>query len=144
MRCVLQRVREGKVFVGGETVGEIGKGLLVLCGFSAGDTDEKIDWMANRIAHTRIFPDANGKLNESLLDVGGQALVVSNFTLYADCAHGTRPDFSAAAKSGISRPMYDRFVKKLSELVPVSTGRFGEHMELSLYSDGPITVIVEK
>ena len=144
MRCVIQRMREGKVFVNNETVGAIKHGFLVLCGFKADDTKEKIDWMAYRVAHLRIFPDENYKLNKSLLDIGGEALVVSNFTLYADCAHGTRPNFDQAAKGEISQPMYDYFVQKLSEYVHVETGRFGEHMELSLYSDGPITVVIDK
>ena len=144
MRCVVQRMREGKVFVDGETVGEIGHGLLVLCSFLETDTKETIDWVANRISKLRIFPDDNGKLNLSVRDIGGEVLCVSNFTLYANCAHGTRPDFSKAAKGEISEPMYNYFVEKLSEFVPTSTGRFGKHMELDLYSDGPITVIVEK
>lgn len=107
MRCVIQRIRDGKVYVNGETVGQCSKGILILCGFTDGDTEEKIAWVANRITHMRIFPDENGKLNKSLLDIGGGALAVSNFTLYADCNHGTRPDFSRAAKGEISKPMYD-------------------------------------
>lgn len=144
MRCVVQRMREGKVYVDGETVGQINGGLLVLCGFLNEDTNETIDWVAKRIAHLRIFPDENGKLNRSVIDVGGEILCVSNFTLYANCAHGYRPDFSRAGKGEISEPMYRYFVDKLREYVPVSTGKFGKHMELDLYSDGPITVIVEK
>lgn len=144
MRCVIQRIRDGKVYVNGETVGQCSKGILILCGFTDGDTEEKIAWVANRITHMRIFPDENGKLNKSLLDIGGGALAVSNFTLYADCNHGTRPDFSRAAKGEISKPMYDYFIKKLSEQIHVETGRFGEHMELGIYSDGPITVVLDK
>ena len=144
MRCVIQRIREGKVYVDGEVVGKAEHGFLVLCGFTNEDTDDKIDWMAGRIAKLRIFPDENGKLNKSLLDVDGQALVVSNFTLYADCSHGTRPDFSKAAKGEVSRPMYERFVRELGRYVHVETGRFGEHMELDIYSDGPITVVFDK
>lgn len=144
MRCVIQRIRDGKVFVDGETVGKSGHGLLILCGFTNEDTEEKIAWCASRIAKLRIFPDENGKLNKSLIDIGGEALVVSNFTLYADCNHGTRPDFSRAAKGSVSKPMYEYFVQKLSEYVHVETGKFGEHMELDLYSDGPITVVMEK
>ncbi len=144
MRCVVQRIREAEVYVDGKTVGKSGKGLLVLCGFTDTDTQETIDWVANRIVLSRIFPDENGKLNKSLLDVGGTILCISNFTLYADCKHGTRPDFSHAAKGEISKPMYDRFLAKLNEKVHTESGIFGEHMELSIYSDGPITVIVEK
>lgn len=144
MRCVIQRIAKGKVFVDNEVVGEVGKGLLVLCGFLATDTKETIDWVANRVANLRIFPDENYKLNKSLLTIGGEALVVSNFTLYGDCNNGYRPSFSLSAPRNISEPLYDYFVKKLKEKVPVQTGRFGEHMEMELYSDGPITVVVEK
>ena len=144
MRTVVQRVKEATVFVEDEAVGHTDKGFLVLCGFTATDTAETVDWMANRIVKSRIFPDENGKLNLSLADVGGSILCVSNFTLYADCKHGTRPDFSQAAGAAISRPLYDLFLKKLSEKVHTESGRFGEHMELSVFSDGPITVVIEK
>jgi D-tyrosyl-tRNA(Tyr) deacylase len=144
MRCVVQRIKNGKVFVENEVVGETGHGLLVLCGFLETDTHEVIDWVANKVANLRIFPDENGKLNLSLLNVGGEALIVSNFTLYGDCKNGYRPNFSLSAKREISQPLYDYFVEKMKEKVPSATGRFGEHMEMELYSDGPITVIVEK
>lgn len=144
MRCVLQRVRSAVVTVDGKTVGEIGRGLLVLCGFCEGDDDEKIEWIAKRISKLRIFTDENDKLNYSLIDVKGSALIVSNFTLYGDCLHGNRPDFGKAAKGEISRPMYEYFVSKMAEFVPVQTGRFGDHMELKLDIDGPITAVIEK
>ena len=144
MRAVVQRVREATVFVDGEAVGHTDKGLLVLCGFTAEDDEKTVEWVANRIVRSRIFPDENGKLNKSLSDVGGGILCVSNFTLYADCKHGTRPDFSRAAGAEISKPLYETFLQKLSALVPTESGRFGKHMELSVYSDGPITVIFEK
>lgn len=144
MKCVVQRIRDGKVFVDGKVTGKAGHGLLVLCGFTEGDTEEKADFMAARICKMRIFPDENGKLNRSVLDENGEVLIVSNFTLYADCAHGTRPDFSRAAKRDVSFPLYQRFVKSMSEIVHTETGIFGEHMELDIYSDGPITVVFEK
>lgn len=144
MRAVVQRVKEATVYVDGEAVGHTDKGFLVLCGFTATDTEQTVEWVANRIVKSRIFPDENGKLNLSLTDVGGGILCVSNFTLYADCKHGTRPDFSQAAGGEISRPLYELFLKKLSAMVPTESGRFGQHMELSVFSDGPITVIVEK
>lgn len=144
MRCVIQRIRDGKVFVNGEVVGKAHHGLLILCGFTQEDTLERISSAAQRIAKLRIFPDENGKLNKSLIDENGEALVVSNFTLYADCNHGTRPDFSKAAKSEISKPMYDFFVQEMKKYVHTETGIFGEHMELDIYSDGPITVIYDK
>lgn len=144
MRCVIQRIRDGKVYVNGEVVGKANRGFLILCGFTEGDDREKIAAAAQRIAKMRIFPDENGKLNRSLLDENGEALVVSNFTLYADCNHGTRPDFSKAAKGEISKPLYDLFVAEMKKYVHTETGVFGEHMELDIYSDGPITVIYDK
>jgi len=144
MRCVIQRISKGKVFVNNEVVGEIDKGLLVLCAFLATDTQKTIDWMTNKVANLRIFADENNKLNKSLLDVKGKALVVSNFSLYGDCANGSRPNFAQSAPKEISEPLYNSFVQKLKEKVPVATGRFGKKMELELYSDGPITVVVEK
>ena len=144
MRCVIQRIRDGKVYVNGETAGKAGHGLLILCGFTEGDTAVTADYMASRIVKMRIFPDENGKLNKSLLDERGDALIVSNFTLYADCAHGTRPDFSKAAKREVSLPVYNRFVESMSAFVHTETGVFGEHMELEIYSDGPITVVFDK
>ncbi len=144
MRAVVQRVREATVYVDGEAVGHTDKGFLVLCGFTQTDTEKEVEWVANRIVKSRIFPDENGKLNLSLTDVGGSILCVSNFTLYADCKHGTRPDFSQAAGGEISKPLYETFLKMLSEKVHTESGRFGKHMELSVYSDGPITVIIEK
>ena len=98
MRCVVQRIREGKVYVDGKVVGSANHGLLVLCGFTDGDTPEKARFMAERLSKMRIFPDENGKLNRSVVDEKGEVLIVSNFTLYADCSHGTRPDFSKAMK----------------------------------------------
>ncbi len=144
MRCVVQRVRSASVTVDKKVVGCIKEGLLVLCGFLETDTKQNIDWVANKIAHLRIFNDSNDKLNLSVTDVKGEVLIVSNFTLYGDCSNGHRPNFSLAAKGEISRPLYQYFVEKLSEFVPVQTGRFGEHMELTLDFNGPITVIVER
>lgn len=144
MRCVIQRVRSASVTVDGEVVGKVGRGLLVLCGFTEGDTDEKIAWVAGRIAKLRIFCDENDRLNLSCIDVGGGILCVSNFTLYGDCLHGNRPDFGKAAKGAISRPMYEKFVSELKKYVPTEMGRFGEHMELQLDIDGPITCVIEK
>ena len=144
MRCVIQRVRSAEVTVNCEVVGKINRGLLVLCGFTDGDDEQKIRWVAGRIAKLRIFNDDEDKLNRSCIDVGGSILAVSNFTLYGDCLHGNRPDFGKAAKGEISRPMYDIFVEELKKYVPVETGRFGEHMELKLDIDGPITAVIEK
>ena len=144
MKVVIQRVREATVFVDGEAVGRCGRGFLVLCGFTQTDTPDAVKWMASRITKCRIFPDENGKLNKSILDTKGEILCVSNFTLYADCLHGTRPDFSHAAGREISLPLYELFLKELSSYVHTESGHFGEHMELSVYSDGPITVTIER
>lgn len=144
MKCVIQRVRSAEVTVNSEVVGKINRGLLVLCGFTDGDDEQKIRWVAGRVAKLRIFNDDEDKLNRSCIDVGGSVLAVSNFTLYGDCLHGNRPDFGKAAKGEISRPMYEIFVEELKKYVPVETGRFGEHMELKLDIDGPITAVIEK
>lgn len=144
MRCVVQRVRSAKVTVNEEVVGSIKEGLLVLCGFLADDTLAKIDWVANRISNLRIFNDADDKLNLSVKQVSGEVLIISNFTLYGDCNNGCRPNFALAAKGEISQPLYDYFVKKMTELVPVQTGKFGEHMELMLDFNGPITVVIDR
>lgn len=144
MRCVVQRVRSASVTVDEKVVGSIKQGLLVLCGFLEDDTTQKIDWVANRIANLRIFNDENDKLNLSVKSVGGEVLIISNFTLYGDCTNGCRPNFSRAAKGEISQPLYDYFVKKVAEQVPVQTGKFGEHMELLLDFNGPITVVIDR
>lgn len=144
MRCVVQRVRSASVTVNEKVVGSIGQGLLVLCGFLESDTPQKIDWVANRIANLRIFNDQNDKLNLSVKDVEGEVLIISNFTLYGDCTNGCRPNFSLAAKGEISEPLYNYFVKKVSEQVSVQTGKFGEHMELMLDFNGPITVVIDR
>lgn len=144
MRIVVQRADSAEVSVDGETVGKIGKGILVLCGFADDDDDKKIEWLAGRVAKLRIFPDKNGKLNLSCADIGGSALVISNFTLYGDCLHGTRPDFGRAASGEASEPMYNKFVSALSARLPVQTGKFGRHMETRVDFNGPVTVIIEK
>ncbi len=144
MRCVVQRVRSASVTVEEKVVGSIKEGLLVLCGFLEDDTKQKIDWVANKIANLRIFNDENDKLNLSVKDVGGEVLIVSNFTLYGDCGNGHRPNFSLAAKGEISQPLYEYFVEKTTQLIPVQTGMFGEHMEMKMDFNGPITVIIDR
>ena len=144
MRCIIQRVNRASIVINGKSGGQIGKGLLVLCAFSDGDDEKTVDYCVEKIANLRIFEDENGKLNRSVVDEKGEVLIVSNFTLYADCSHGTRPDFSKAMKRTEAKPIYDEFVKKMSEILPVGTGMYGEHMELSIYSDGPITVVFDK
>ena len=147
MRVVLQRVSSARVRVAGETVGEVGKGFLVLAGFASGDTDEALAWMADKILQLRVFADAEDKMNLALADVGGGVLVVSQFTLYGDASKGRRPSFIGAAPPDQARALYDRFVALLREragAVPVATGRFGAMMDVELVNDGPVTLWLEK
>ncbi|MEM9251638.1 MAG: D-aminoacyl-tRNA deacylase [Planctomycetota bacterium] len=142
MRALLQRVSHASVSVDGETVGEIGEGLLILLGVGEGDTDAELDTLANKIVHLRLFRDERGRFDRSLLDTGGGALVVSQFTLYADCRKGRRPSFTGAARPEVASPMCDRFAERLRELgvSRVETGVFGASMQVSLLNDGPVTV----
>ena len=144
MRAVVQRVTRGSVTVGEETVGTIGPGLLVLLGVANGDTPREADWLAAKIAHLRIFEDQDGKLNRSLLESGGELLVVSQFTLYGDCRKGRRPSFVQAAPPEKGEMLYERFVEQVRNLgIAVATGRFRHLMDVHLINHGPVTLIVE-
>ena len=144
MRAVVQRVASASVTVGGELRAECGRGLLVLLGIAEGDGDEHADRLARKVAHLRVFEDANGRLELSLLDVHGEALAVSQFTLIADTRKGSRPSFTAAARPELAKALYERFCGALrAEGVPVQTGVFGARMGVSLVNDGPVTVILE-
>ncbi len=144
MRAVIQRVTESAVSVGGREVGRIGRGLLVLLGVHRQDTMGAAEELAHKIAHLRIFEDAGNKMNRSLLDTGGQMLVVSQFTLYADSRKGRRPSFGEAAAPAAARQLYDRFTERVrQEGIAVETGRFGEMMAVHLINDGPVTLIVD-
>ena len=146
MRAVVQRVREARVEVDGETVGAIDRGLCVLLGIAATDAAAAAVRLAGRVARLRIFENEEGKFDRSLVDVGGQALVVSQFTLIADSKRqrGTRPDFSRAAPKERAEPLYQRFCDELRSLgVPVETGVFGARMAVQLVNDGPVTIILE-
>ncbi|WP_124727962.1 D-aminoacyl-tRNA deacylase [Staphylospora marina] len=144
MRIVLQRVKEAKVTVDGQVTGAIGKGHLLLVGFTHGDTEEDLRYLAEKTVHLRVFEDDHGKMNRSLLDVGGAILSVSQFTLYGDCRKGRRPNFMEAARPEEALRLYDRFNDMLREYgVRVETGRFGAMMEVSLINDGPVTLILE-
>jgi D-tyrosyl-tRNA(Tyr) deacylase len=144
MRAVVQRVKNSSVNVGGDVVGKIGRGLLVLLGVANGDTTEDADFMANKIAHLRIFEDENQKMNRSLHDVGGEMLVVSQFTLLGDCRKGRRPSFINAAGPEQATKLYEYFVKKTREQgITVQTGQFRAMMEVELINDGPVTLILE-
>jgi len=145
MRALLQRVRHAKVSVDGRLVAEIGSGLVILLGIGREDREEQARFLAEKVAALRIFEDSSGKFNRSLLDVGGSALVVSQFTLYGDAGKGRRPSFSAAAPPEIAAPLVDRFAALLaSQGVPTRTGVFGAHMLVELENDGPVTIWLEK
>jgi D-tyrosyl-tRNA(Tyr) deacylase len=144
VRAVVQRVTEGSVSIDGEVVGSIGTGLVVLLGVKPGDDERAIDFLAEKTANLRIFPDDAGKMNRSLLDVGGEALVVSQFTLYGDCRKGRRPSFIDAAPPEIAEPLYEQFVFRLRRCgLKVETGRFAAEMKVSLVNDGPVTLIID-
>lgn len=144
MRAVLQRVTRSKVVVDGEIVGSIGKGLNVLLGISKDDTMEDIPYLKDKIINLRIFEDEEGKMNRSLLDVGGEIFLISQFTLYGDCRKGRRPNFMDALGGDEAKKIYDEFVKSLKETgIKVETGIFGAHMEVTIDNDGPVTLIVE-
>jgi D-tyrosyl-tRNA(Tyr) deacylase len=145
MRVVLQRVSRAAVRVDGRVVGEIGRGLLLLAGFTAGDTDATVEWMAEKIAGLRMFPDDDGKMNRSLDDIGGAVLVVSQFTLYGDARKGRRPSFVDAAPPAVAEPLYGHFADALAARgIPVARGVFGAVMAVELVNDGPVTLLVER
>jgi len=142
MRALLQRVTHASVVVDGETIGSIDDGLLVLLGVGEHDTDSDLELLANKLVHLRVFRDEQGRFDKSLLDIAGGALVVSQFTLYADCRKGRRPSFTGAARPEVASPRCDRFADRLRELgVPrVETGRFAADMKVSLCNHGPVTI----
>jgi D-aminoacyl-tRNA deacylase len=146
LRAVVQRVAKARVTVAGEPAGEIGRGLVVLLGVARDDTEADPERLAGKVARLRIFEDEAGKFDRSLLDVGGEALVVSQFTLIADSKRqrGTRPDFSKAARPEVAEPLYERFCEALREAgVPAQTGIFGARMQLELVNDGPVTIVLD-
>ena len=144
MRFVVQRVKNASVYVGGETAGKVGKGFLVLIGVSDSDTEQTADKMVRKMTGLRIFEDENGKTNLSLADVGGGLLLVSQFTLYADCKKGYRPSFTAAGSPDKAEALYEYVVRECKKSVPeVQTGIFGAEMEVSLINDGPFTIILD-
>jgi D-tyrosyl-tRNA(Tyr) deacylase len=144
MKALVQRVSYARVGVGGETVGEIGRGLLILLGIGTADTEREAAFVADKCANLRIFEDEAGKMNLSLLDIGGEALVISQFTLYGDASHGRRPSFSDAAPPEQAEPLYRKFVELLKTTgITVATGRFRAEMAVELCNDGPVTIMVE-
>ncbi len=145
MRAVLQRVSEASVEVGGRIVGEIRAGFLVLLGIERDDGPDDVAWLVGKILPIRVFEDEEGKMNRSLLDIGGDSLVVSQFTLHARTRKGTRPSFDRAARPEVAVPLYGRFVEALAEGLgrPVPTGEFGAMMKVSLVNDGPVTILLD-
>ncbi|MBO8155967.1 MAG: D-tyrosyl-tRNA(Tyr) deacylase [Bacillaceae bacterium] len=144
MKLVIQRSKQAKVTVNGKTTGEIEKGLVVLVGVTHDDTEEDAAYLAEKVAHLRIFEDENGKMNLSVKDIGGEVLSVSQFTLYGDCRKGRRPNFMDAARPEPANQLYERFNRFVEEQgVPVQTGEFGAMMEVSLTNDGPVTLIID-
>jgi D-tyrosyl-tRNA(Tyr) deacylase len=144
MRAVIQRVRSCRVVVAGETVGVIGRGLLVLLGIHVRDGAEQVRWLADKIVGLRIFEDDQGKMNVGVADAGGAVLVVSQFTLYGDCQKGRRPSFIDAARPEVAEPLYEAFANAVRlHGIPVATGRFGADMQVELVNDGPVTLVLD-
>ncbi len=146
MIALVQRVSEARVSIDGELVSRIGTGLLILLGIHSDDSDREIKWVATRCANLRIFPDAEGKMNLSVGDSMGEALVVSQFTLYGQVGKGNRPSYNSAASPEIARPLFNQFVARLESEMgrPVPTGVFGARMDVQLTNDGPVTIWVER
>ncbi len=145
MRAVVQRVTRASVTVDDEVIGAIGPGLLVLLGVAEGDTDAEAQWLAHKVANLRIFADAEDKMNLSVKRIGGEILVVSQFTLCANTRKGFRPSFMPAAAPEVAEPLVERFVARIrAERVPVETGVFGAYMKVDLINDGPVTIWLEK
>jgi D-aminoacyl-tRNA deacylase len=145
MRVVVQRVSEAQVAIASETVGSIGRGLLVLCGFEAADTLEDLRWVAQKLVNLRIFSDADGLMNLDLTQVGGALLVVSQFTLFAATKKGNRPSFIRSARPEQAIPLYEQFIAELTQMMgqPPQTGRFGADMQITLVNDGPVTLFID-
>lgn len=146
MKIVVQRVKKAKVDVEGKTVGKIDTGFLVLLGVTHEDTEEQADYLAKKLCNLRVFTDENDKMNLSLKDVNGKLLIVSQFTLYADCTSGNRPSFTNAAKPDKAEKLYEYFCKQCEEKynIEVEKGIFGADMKVELLNDGPVTIIIEK
>ena len=145
MRLVLQRVRHARVTVAGRVTGQIGPGLLVLAGFALEDEESILDRMARKLIQLRIFADDEGRMNRSVQDVGGQVLIVSQFTLLADARKGNRPSYAGAAPPPVAGPLYEEFVRRVVALLgqPVATGEFGADMQVELLNDGPVTIVLD-
>jgi D-tyrosyl-tRNA(Tyr) deacylase len=144
VKVVVQRSKQAKVVIDGEAVGAIDFGLVLLVGITHEDTEADVKWMADKVANLRIFEDESGKMNHSVIDIGGQVLSVSQFTLYGDCRKGRRPNFMAAARPEQAEELYDMFNENLRSMgIVVATGRFGAMMDVELVNSGPVTIILE-
>jgi D-tyrosyl-tRNA(Tyr) deacylase len=144
MRLLVQRVKEAKVAVDGTEIGKIAAGLCLFLGVAKDDAEQNADYLARKVSEMRIFEDESGKLNRSLAEVGGEVLVVSEFTLYGECSKGRRPSFSRAAAPAEAQRLYEHFVRKLKDLrLSVATGKFQAKMEVTLVNDGPVTLILD-
>ncbi|HEY5543990.1 MAG TPA: D-aminoacyl-tRNA deacylase [Candidatus Binatia bacterium] len=145
MRVLIQRVSRARVAVGQDTVGEIGRGLCVFLGVGKQDNEQNADFFADKVRNLRVFDDEQGKMNRSVADIGGDVLLVSQFTLYGDCRKGNRPSFTDAAPAEQAEQLYQRVAERLREAgLKVATGRFQAHMQVSLVNDGPVTLVLEK
>jgi D-tyrosyl-tRNA(Tyr) deacylase len=145
MRVVIQRVSSASVAIAGRVTGQIGRGLLVFVGIESADTPADGEWLAQKLAGLRVFPDENGRMNRSVGDLGGDLLLISQFTLHASTRKGARPSFTAAARPEVARPLYDEFIRQLGAALgrPVQTGEFGAMMEVALANDGPVTLLID-
>lgn len=144
MRAVIQRVKSAEVYVDGRLSGKIGNGLLVFVGVSKGDSEKDVSYLTSKLPELRIFEDASGKFNLSLKEMGGEMLIVSQFTLYGDCRKGRRPSFTEAEEPTIAKNLYEQFISKLRKQgIPVQTGEFQAKMEVHLVNDGPVTLLLD-
>lgn len=145
MRAVLQRVSEASVVIDGQQFSSINSGLLILLGVEDNDDNEDIEWLTNKIAGLRLFNDEDGLMNLSVQDINGQCLVISQFTLFAQCKKGKRPSYIKASKPPIAIPLYEQFITRLQELIqkPIETGQFGADMKVHLINDGPVTIFLD-
>ena len=145
MRVIIQRVKSSSVAIENEVIAKIGLGLNLLVGIAATDTETELDWMVRKCLDLRLFADENKPWSNSIIDIGGEILVVSQFTLYGDCRKGRRPSFSNSAAPDAARPLYDLFVSKLEQSgLKVATGEFGAMMDVNIVNDGPVTLILER